>query len=119
MKLVRLVVLATLLAGAGFCEAAQQKIAVIDLRKVFDGYWKTKQADANLKDQATDLDNELKSMEENFKKAQEEYNNLVKGATDQAVASEERDRRKKAAEDKLVRLDEMKGAMTQFRRTAS
>ncbi|MGI8967063.1 MAG: hypothetical protein ACR2H1_13385, partial [Limisphaerales bacterium] len=41
---------------------AQVKIGIIDLRKVFDGYNKTKQADAILKDEAADLDKQRKEM---------------------------------------------------------
>ena len=53
-----------LLCIAAFCALslpcfAQTKIAVIDLRKVFDDYYKTKTADATLKDRGTDLEKDI------------------------------------------------------------
>ena len=53
-----------------FSAAAQSnKIGIIDLRKVFDDYYKTKAADAKLKDQATDLDKERKALLDQYQKA--------------------------------------------------
>src|SRR5262252_2970762 len=76
---------------------AQTKIATIDLRKVFDNYWKTKQADAALKDRAADMEKEHKNMLEDWKKAKEDYQGLLAGSNDQAVSQDEREKRKKAA----------------------
>jgi len=80
---------------------AQGRIATIDLRKVFDNYWKTKQADTTLKDRAGDMEKEHKNMLEDWKKAKDDYNALLASANDQAVSSDERDRKKKSAEEKL------------------
>jgi outer membrane protein len=97
---------------------AQSRIATIDLRKVFDGYWKTKQADAALKDRAADMEKEHKNMLEDWKKAKEDYQGLLAGANDQAVSAEERDKRKKAAEDKLKYIKETEDTITQYERQA-
>src|SRR5205814_7583138 len=84
------------------CSAlGQGRIATIDLRKVFDNYWKTKQADTTLKDRAGDMEKEHKNMLEDWKKAKDDYNALLASANDQAVSSDERDRKKKSAEEKL------------------
>src|SRR5436190_11979415 len=80
---------------------AQGRIATVDLRKVFDTYWKTKQASATLKSKAADMEKEHKNMLDDWKKAKEEYQTLLTGANDQAVSSDERAKRKKSAEDKL------------------
>src|SRR5438874_5060567 len=97
---------------------AQGHIATIDLRKVFDNYWKTKQADASLKDRAADMEKEFKSMTGDFDKGKEEYRKLQDGANDQAVSADEREKRKKAAEDKLKQLKESEDNITQYRRQA-
>src|SRR5215218_2281703 len=94
-----------LLAGAllfGFASAAQAqpKIATVDLRKIFEGYYKTKQADAQLRDRGTDAEKQYSGMLEDYKKANEEYKKLIESANDQAVAAEEREKRKKSAESK-------------------
>ena len=97
---------------------AQGHIATIDLRKVFDNYWKTKQADASLKDRAADMEKEHKNMLEDWKKAKEEYTGLLAGANDQAVSTDERDKRKKAAEDKLKYIKETEETILQYEKQA-
>src|SRR4051794_18127625 len=100
------------------CAAQNQKIATIDLRKVFDGYWRTKQADANLKDQAGDLEKERQSMVEQLQKADERYKKLLDSANDTALAVGERDKRKKDAENELLGLRDMEGRIRQFEGTS-
>src|ERR1041385_1389147 len=98
LKLLLALWLCTPLGGSVF---AQGKIATIDLRKVFDGYWRTKQADAALKDQAGDMEKEHKGFLDDWNKAKADYQKLLESANDQAVSAEERDKRKKNAEKKL------------------
>jgi outer membrane protein len=111
--------LAALLAGVLTGPAwAQTRIATVDLRKLFDGYWKTKQADAALKERAADLDKEYKGLRDDYQKSKEEYQKLLVSANDQAVAAEERDKRKQAAEAKLKNIKETEEAVVQFERQA-
>lgn len=97
---------------------AQQKIGYVDLKKLFDGYWKTKQADAALKDDASRYDREKKQMLEDFQKGQDDYKKLLESANDQAVSSEEREKRKKSAEAKLLELREVDQSIRTFDNTA-
>lgn len=97
---------------------AETKIAVIDLRKVFDGYYKTKQADANLKDEATDKEKERKEMVDNFRKGEEEYKKMLDKSNDQAISAEERDKAKQSAEKKLLELKELEQTIATFERSA-
>ena len=83
---------------------AQTRIATIDLRKVFENYWKRQQAEAALKDRGASLDKELKGFMDDYKKTQEEYTKLVAAANDQSVTPEERDKRKTAAEAKMLEM---------------
>jgi len=96
----------------------QGRIATIDLHKVFDGYWKTKQADAALKDRAADMEKEHKNMLDDWKKAKEDYQGLLAGANDQAVSSEEREKRKKAAEEKLKYIKDTEDTILQYEKQA-
>jgi outer membrane protein len=114
----KLIPIVLLLALCGHTALAQTRIATVDLRKLFDGYWKTKQADAALKDRAADLDKEYKSLGEDFKKAGEEYQKLLASANDQAVSAEERDKRKLSAETKLKDIKERQETIGQFERQA-
>ena len=106
---------ATVAASAAQAEA---KIAVIDLRKVFDGYYKTKLADVQLKERAADLDKARKGMVDDYQKANEEYKKLIDGANDQAVSTDERDKRKSAAETKLLEIKEIEQSVSAFDRTS-
>jgi outer membrane protein len=94
------------------------RLATVDLRKVFDGYWKTKQADAALKDRAADIEKEHKSMLDDWKKAKEEYQTLLTEANNQNLSLDERDKRKKSAEDKFKQIKESEEAITQYERQA-
>jgi len=97
---------------------AETRIATIDLRKVFDGYWKKKQAEVALKERQSDIEKEDRNMVEDYKKAKEEYQSLLTSANDQAVSSDERDKRKNAAEDKLCRMKEMEESIATYERQA-
>jgi outer membrane protein len=112
-------VLGLLLISALGCSAlAQGRTATIDLRKVFDGYWKTKQADSSLKDRAADMEKEHKNMLDDWKKAKEDYEGLLNNANDQAVSTEEREKRKQAAKDKLKFIKETEDTISQYERQA-
>jgi outer membrane protein len=109
--------LVLLICAAGSA-SAQGKIAIVDLRKVFDEYYKTKAADAQLKDQAADLAKESKAYMEQYQKSSDEYKKLLDEANNQAVSSDEREKRKKAAEGKLVEIKELETTIRQFENTA-
>ena len=97
---------------------AQGRIATIDLRKVFEGYWKTKKADAQLKERAADMEKEHKNMLDDWKKAKDEYQTLLSEANNQTLSFEEREKRKKSAEDKLKQLKETEDTIQQYERQA-
>ena len=78
--------------------------------------YKTKQADAQLRDRGTEAEKQYSSMLEDYKKANEDYKKLVESANDQAVSAEERDKRKKSAEAKVLELNEIEKTLTQFKR---
>ena len=115
-KIVPAILLVSLLSSSAW---AQTHIATIDLRKVFDNYWKTKQADASLKDRAVDMEKEFKNMAADYDKAKEEYQKRLAGANDQAISLEERDKQKRSAEDKLKYLKDQEDTMRQYRAQAA
>ncbi len=119
MKFLRTAVLTlSLLAFLSVPALAQTKIGTVDLRKLFDGYWKTKQAQQALNDRKAQLDQDDKTMRDGLKKGSDEYQKLLEQANDQAISSDERDRRKQAAADKLKQLQESKNALDNFERQA-
>jgi outer membrane protein len=119
MKTLRTIIpILLLLAFLNTPALAQTKIATVDLRKLFDNYWKTKQAQAAVQDRATQLDKDDKGMKEDLKKGSDEYQALLAQANDQAISADERDKRKQAAADKLKDLMTSKSAIDQFERQA-
>jgi Skp family chaperone for outer membrane proteins len=116
--------LAVALIGAALCmsasvQAADVKIGLVDLKKVFDGYYKTKEADVKLKERVADAEKVMKGMGDDYQKATEEYKKLIDGSNDQAVSSDEREKRKKGAESKLMEVQEIERNVKQFRTQTS
>ena len=109
------VLLLTFFSGSAL---AQTKVATVDLGSVFTNYFKTKLAQAAILDRATQLDKDDKSMKDDFKKASDEYQQLLQRANDQAISADERERRKQAAADKLKQLEDRRTAITQYENQA-
>jgi outer membrane protein len=119
-KFILLVIVAAgWLALAGVAPAAEQKIGTVDLRKVFDKYYKTIQSTATLKLEAADMEKERKQMLDNAENHKTEWQKLIDKANDQAVSSEERDKSKKEAEQKYVELENDKQSITEYDRASS
>lgn len=117
-KFATLLTTALLFAGLHNAPAQEFKLAVVNLKKVFDGYWKTKQADLNLKERASELEKRHKEMLADHKKATEDYKKLLDSANDKALALTERDRRKADAEAKVREIREIEESVQQFDRSA-
>ncbi|HEX4263389.1 MAG TPA: OmpH family outer membrane protein [Verrucomicrobiae bacterium] len=98
---------------------AQYRIATVDLGRVFTNYWKTKQAQTAIDEHRADIEKTGKEMLSTFNKSKEDYQKMLDSVNDQAVSSEERDKRKKTAEDKLKDLRDQQDALQQFDRGAT
>ena len=119
MKNLRLTLLTVvLLAATAFSASAQTKMATVDMKKIFNNYWKTKQATAALESRKTELRKEIKDMADGLDKAQTDYKQLLDQANDQAISADERDKRKQAAADKAKEINSSKIALDQFQRQA-
>jgi outer membrane protein len=106
------------LAFMGGSALAQTKIATVDLKKLFDNYYKTKLAQAAIQERASQLDKDDKSMKDELKTGSDDYQKLLQQANDQALSADERDRRKQSADDKLKDLQQRKAAIDQYERQA-
>jgi outer membrane protein len=111
-------VASALLAGLTLPACAEQKIAIIDLKKVFDEFFKTKIADAQIKEEASSLDKERKGLTDQAQKTIDDYKKALEDANNQAISLEEREKRKKAAEGKLIEVNDLEQQIKQFDRTA-
>jgi outer membrane protein len=118
MKFFRsLLVVAALLAVVSSA-SAQSKIASVDMKKLFNGYYKTKMAQTAMDKEKADLRKELKDMAEALKKASDDYKLLLSQANDQAITSDERDKRKASAMEKAKDVNSRQTAFEQYQRQA-
>ncbi|HAB15240.1 MAG TPA: OmpH family outer membrane protein [Verrucomicrobiota bacterium] len=118
MKQILTAVLLAAFVGFAVPARAETKIGVIDLKKLFDGYWRTKQADSQLKERAAEFEKVKTGLVDDFKKAQEEFRKVGETANDPAVSTEERDKRRKDLEKRLADLREQETGLRTFEQTA-
>ena len=94
-----------LFACATFEGTAQQaKIAVIDMKTVFDGYWKTKQASVTFEDRKKDYADQHQKMIDQYQAANEEYRKIRETVSEPAISNTEKGRRTKEADEKLEEI---------------
>ena len=117
-KLYLTILTVCLLAVMTVSASAQTKIVSVDMKKLFDGYWKTKQAQSALESRLIELRKEIKEMTDGLEKTQNEYKQLLDQATDQAISPDEREKRKQSAGDKAKEMSNSKIALDQFQRQA-
>lgn len=107
-----------LLAFTSVPALAQTKIATVDLKKLFDNYYKTKLATAAIQQRADELEKDDNSMLQDLQKHNDQYQTLLASAGDQAVTQAERDKRQQEANDMLKQLQDDRAAIAQFERQA-
>ena len=105
----------SLLSGSAF---AQGKIATVDLKKVFDNYWRKKQAEDALKATEDEIKKDDTAMLDEYKKLKEDYKILQDSVAESNISPEEQARRKKAADDKLKALKDKEELIVQYERAA-
>lgn len=107
---------AVLAAVPAVVHAQAFRLGIVDLRKVFEGYYKTKEADVRIKEDAAGLEKNVRDMLEDYRKANEDYKQRSEAANDAAISVEERQRRRKAAEDKLIEIKQLEQQVETYRR---
>jgi Skp family chaperone for outer membrane proteins len=105
--------------GFAFDCRAETRIATIDLRKVFDKYYKRAQAEQNFKDKGMAVEKEEKGMLDDYQKSKDEYEKLLAAANDQSVTPAERDKRKTVAETKLLDIKGQENSIKRFEENAN
>jgi Skp family chaperone for outer membrane proteins len=101
---------------ASLTAQAQPKIAIIDMKSVFEGYWKRKQSDATIKERQGEFEKERKRMVEDYEKLNGEFRQLDTSAKDPAASEEERRKRKDMANSKLLEIREIETSVQNFQR---
>ena len=107
-----------LLVATVVSASAESKVATVDMKKLFNGYYKTKLAQSSLESRKAELRKEIKDMADGLEKAQADYKQLLDQANDQAISADEREKRKQAGADKAKEITNSRTAIEQFQRQA-
>jgi outer membrane protein len=87
--------------------SADIKIAVIDLSKAFDSYYKTKDAQARIKEKEDSYQKDLQDMKVDYDNMVEEATKLKDAANDPTLSPAARDEKNKALQEKYQDLQNM------------
>lgn len=112
----KFVAAATLLALLTVPAMAQNRIAVVDMQKLFNNYWKKSTAQAALDNHKAELAKEIKELSDGLDKAQTEYKALVAAANDQTLSQAERDKNQAAAEAKRASISDSRDSLIRIQR---
>lgn len=112
--LTRSLLVSLLLGLTSLSVQAQNRFAVINMKTVFDGYWKTKQSDATIKERQAEYEKERRKMQEDFEKLNAEFRELDRSARDPAVSEEEQRKRRDAANSKLLEIREIERSVRDY-----
>jgi len=115
-------ILPSILLAANFVvqsDAAEQKIATVDMRKTYSEYWKTKKAVEGLRQQRLNKEQEVKEMVDERGKKIAEHQKMLKQFQDPGLGEAERGRFKKIMERKVVEIREIEQAVQQFERATN
>lgn len=87
-------------------QAIDLRVVFVDLDRVFSEFYKTKLADAQLKEQIEDLREERQEVYDEFVQLQKDFNRLRDESTKSALSEEERQKLTRDASDKLQSIRE-------------
>jgi len=121
MKLNRIVAVLAVSFGASIAavsaQAADLKVGLIDMKLVFDSYYKTKDAEAKINDARTQAKKELDDRLDTFNKAQEQARKLNDEAGKAELSEKAKGEKTKALNEKLQELGVMQREVQEFQQT--
>ena len=120
MKLNRIVSLLALVVGIAAAPAsaqAQLKVGTIDMKQVFDSYYKTKDAEAKINESRAQAQKELAERLDTFNKAQEQARKLNDEAGKSELSEKAKAEKVKGLNEKLQELGVMQREVQEFQQT--
>jgi outer membrane protein len=103
-----------LLASASTVGAADLKIGVVDMSKVFDSYYKTVQANILISNEIADIQKTLNSMVADADKTKDAMLKADAKKDDMSIPAEEREKNRKAALDKADEYRNIQSDIQQY-----
>jgi outer membrane protein len=114
MNSIKLATIAAFLAAFTIGANAQQKIAFIDMERVFDDYHKTKTANAQFKKRGEEIDLRRKELIDKAKDVKTNFDKLVAESRDKSLNDKAREKKKEEAESKLEELKDAETKVMDF-----
>ena len=101
--------------GATAAQAQALKVGVVDMNKVFSGYYKTKDAENKINDAREVAKKELDDRMESHKQLLDEINQLNKDVDNKALSESARSDRQKKREDKINQVRSLEQEINEFK----
>lgn len=119
MKLTRIAAALVLSLGTLLTtsQAADLKVGTIDMKAVFDGYYKTKDAEGKINEARTQAKKELDDRMETFTKAQEQARKINEEAGKPELSEKAKAEKSKALNEKIQELGVMQREVQEFQQT--
>jgi len=102
------------LLGAAPASAQSLRIGTVDMKRVFDNYYKTKDAESKINEARNAAKKELEDRMDIAKKALDEVKKLDEDLQNQALSKEAKDQKAKVRSDKAIELQNMDREIREF-----
>ena len=96
---------------------AQVKLGTVDMNKIFNGYFKTKDAEARINEARNEAKGELEERMDTYKKNLDAINKLNDDIQKPALSTEAKTAKTKERDDKIQETDSLKREITEFQST--
>ncbi len=118
MKKTLILLAVTLGLGTAFDASAQQlKIGTVDMKKVFENYYKTKDAEQRINEERNVAKKELEDRMDSYKKLTDEVKKLNEELSKTELSKETKDSKSKQRDEKITDLKAMEREIQEFQTT--
>jgi outer membrane protein len=100
--------------GSAVTASAQMKIGTVDMKKIFDSYWRTKEAEAKMSETRATLKRDLDERNEKRKELQDSIEKLNEEVKRPELSTEKRNAKMKEREDKIGEWQNMMRELQQY-----
>ena len=115
MKKHLILTLVLAMLGASSASAQQLKIGTVDMKKVFESYYKTKDAEAKINEARNNAKKELEERLDLQKKAMEDVQKMNTEIENAALSKEAKETKTKGRDEKIAELRTMDRENSEFR----
>ncbi len=117
MKYLVPTLLAAIALGASAHAQSMVKVGTVDMKKVFEGYYKTKDAEQRINEARNSAKKELEERMESYQKGAGEVQKLNTEIGNDALSREAKETKSKARDEKISELKNMEREINEFRAT--